>query len=713
MAYFKKYNCEFMDSDNNSCQISIWQELSSQPPIKEFTCSKGSVILENEEINIKDSFIGSQRFDFEAISKNVFDWHDLYSVDMFFNKVELRINNELRFTGYIDPESYEEPFDKYSNFPVMIKCGNLKCLTRIDFTDSSIGSVKSIVTNIIIRIIPNAVLSFDTDTKCWHQGKKYNIEDLQVNPYVFFSDNDFQYPKSWDVLEEICKAFQLRIIVSGPNVYIKDLITLKSATAQTTTLLSGSTLSFDEVFNKINIKLDLSTKKPIKDYKIDDALLSGISGQRISIYQGATNPSLADTAFYLREKQCISDTYIDGIKIIGSGNTYLGKINSYYEGSNSSFVRNKAIERISDSNRIIAQFDPIPIYISNTENWYLNIKLDAMLSVLTDPFGNANRAINASNWWRNHENDYLFDSTLVYVPLNVYLKDEKGNILYYLDNVNNPADDHWNKGTWKTGVPAKGAYRLAYYAANVQNHTAFSDGSYQAKISGSKCAETNKGWSTNSQYMTWKLAEHKGKPKLISDMISKGSICNLPPINGILHIELLSGVDCICYNDHVTNSNGKIIQKYEDISWLCYKDLGVSITDSNGKEYYSDDQLEYEVNLNENAENDLSYETKIGCVIDGDKSAKAGIMINGDFVTNFTYSSDATGANSWYLEEHMMRILEPILIKKRYCLSVTSKPITIQKSVKIRINNADVLLYPCLIKYNVDQAISELKLTEL
>lgn len=714
MAYYKKYRCAFTNTDNQPCELSIWQEFASQPAIIDVTCSLDTIELINEEINISDSFISSQRLDFELISDYNWKYHDLYSVNMFYSRVELRVNNSLIYIGWVDSESYEEPFDYDKNYPVLIKSGNLKLLKRLDFSVSSIRTVREVITSCIQRVLPSANIAVSVDTYAWKGGMKYSIDKLQINPYVFFSDNDFKLPKCWEVLEEVCKAFQLRIIVSGNNVYVRDLVTWKGDATQYIELLNGSDLSFDETFNKIHITLDLSTEKPIKDYKIDDSLLSGISGQRVSMYQGAASePSLADTAFYYREKQISSDTEIEGMTIKGNSNTYLAKINSYYEGDNAVLIRNKYVERISSGNRVIAQFNPIPLFLSNTDNWYLNIKLDTMLSVLTDPFGNANRAADGGNWWRNHENDYLFDATLVYVPLNVYLKDENGNILYYLDNTNNPSDDHWNKGVWRSGYPPKGAYRLSYYSSNFQNHTAFSDGKYQTKASGDKCAETNKAWASNSQYMTYRLAEHKGKPKLIEDMIGKGSIITLPPVNGILHIELLSGIDAVCYNDHVTKYNGQIILKYEDIRWIAYKDLAVSITDSNGKEYYSDDQLEYEVSLNGDAEKELSYDTKIGCVIDGDKSAKAGVMIDGEFVTDFTYKMDLSGDHLWYLEEHIMRMLEPILLKKRYALNVTSKRIDMTYAVNAIIKGDAKQMIPTQMTYYPERNKCKTKLIEL
>lgn len=715
MAYYKKYRCSFVNTDNQPCELSIWQEFASQPTIIDVTCSLDTIELINEEINISDSFISSQRLDFELISDYNWKYHDLYSVNMFYSRVELRVNNSLIYVGWIDSESYEEPFDYEKNYPVVVKSGNLKLLKRLEFNVSSIRTVREVITSCIQRVLPSANIAVSVDTYAWKDGMKYSIDKLQINPYVFFSNNDFKLPKCWEVLEEMCKAFQLRIIVSGNNVYVRDLVTWKGDVTQHIELLNGSDLSFDETYNKIHITLDLSTEKPIKDFKVDDSLVAGVTGTRYSIYQGAIDAPLSDTAFFYRRKQIASDTQIEGILIKGHSQAYIGKINSYYEGDNATFIVNNTIERIGVSNRVVAEFQPIPLFLSDTDDWFLNIKLDTMLSVLTDPFGNANRSSDGGNWWRNHENDFLYDSTLVYVPLNVYLKDDDGNILYYLDNTNNPADDHWNKGTWKTGTPPKGAYRLAYYSSNFQNHTAFSDGKFQPKnISGDKCSETNKAWATNSQYMTYKLAEHKGKPKLITDMNGKGSITTLPPVNGNLHIELLSGVDCVMYNDHYgTSNNGKILQKYEDIQWLCYKDLGVSITDSNGKEYYSDDKLEYEVNLNSNAEKELSYSTKIGCVIDGDKSAKAGVMINGEFVTDFTYKMDLSGDHLWYLEEHMMRVLEPILLKKRYSLNVTSKRIDMTSAVNMTIKGDSKQMIPTQMTYYPERNKCKTKLIEI
>lgn len=712
MAYFKKYKCDFYTIDNKVGELSIWQEFSSQPTIIDVKCVADTIELSNEEINLSDSFISSQRLDFELIADNNWQYHDLYSVNMFHSRVELRINNQLIYTGYIDPESYEEPFDQDKGYQVLIKSGNIKLLKRLDYSGGSVNSVNSIIKATIQRVMPSANIVIDIDTYGYASGVRMKADLLSINPYVFFSSNDYKYPKCWDVLEGICKAFQWRVIVSGNNVYVRDLYRLKGSIMQPISVINGSELSFDETFNKLHITLDLNTEKPLKNFKVDDSLLSGVNGTRYSIYQGAYDAPLADTAFYYRDKQITSDTPLEGMTLKGNIHTFVGKINSYYEGNDSVFIRNNYAQRIGQDNRVIAEFQSIPLFLSNTDNWFLNIKLDTMLSVLTNPFGNANRAIGASNWWRDAENNYLYDSTLVYIPLNVYLKDDNGNILYYLDNTNNPADDHWNKGTWKTGTPPKGAYRLAYYSSNYQNHTAFSDGKYQPKsVSGSNCAETNRAWATNSQYMTYKLAEHKGKPKLVTDMNGKGSITTLPPVSGNLCIELLSGVDCVMYNDHYgTGDNGKIRQKYEDIAWLCYKDLSISIADSNGKEYYSDDQIEYEVELNADAEKELSYGTNIGTVIDGDKSAKAGITYKGEFVTEF---NSTLYPDKWYLEEHVMRTFEPIFTKNRYKLDVVSNRIEMIYPVNINIKGVNKELIPVKMTYYPERNKCQTKLIEL
>lgn len=246
---------------------------------------------------------------------------DIYSAKAQGTKVELlNDTGKVLWTGYATPNLYDMGFNEESE-EVEIEC--IDALSTLQYIKYS-STNKSVVTFLdIIRKVLKSCNAYNyfyvsNNTQLTDNGTATILDKLYISENNFFEkkeDDETDDDVAWtnqEVLEEICQYLGLTAIADGDSVYFLDYDAIKNGmnsyykyavnTTATPTLEtisynktitasdyseSGSSLSLDNVYNKVSIKDDLYTFDTIIPDMYDN--LTNITKSSDSTLSGSTN----------------------------------------------------------------------------------------------------------------------------------------------------------------------------------------------------------------------------------------------------------------------------------------------------------------------------------------------------------------------------------------------------------------------------------------
>lgn len=247
---------------------------------------------------------------------------DIYSPAAQGTKVELyEVGNSdtLMWTGYVTPNLYDQGFSKHIE-EVQVEC--IDALSTLQYFKYSTEN-KSTVTfwYIINKLIKqcNAYTKFyiSDNTQLTQNGNSCIARQLYISESNFFDekeDGETDQDVAWtcqEVLEEICRYLGLTVIADKDSVYFVDYDAIKAgintywrytvdnSSGQKVTVnfskaitgsdfsATGSTLSLDNVYNKVNVVSDFNTFEDVIPGVFDN--LVNITASSDSALANSTN----------------------------------------------------------------------------------------------------------------------------------------------------------------------------------------------------------------------------------------------------------------------------------------------------------------------------------------------------------------------------------------------------------------------------------------
>lgn len=238
---------------------------------------------------------------------------DIYSPAAQGTKVELyEVGNSdtLMWTGYVTPNLYDQGFSKHIE-EVQVEC--IDALSTLQYFKYSTEN-KSTVTfwYIINKLIKqcNAYTQFyiSDNTQLTEDGNSCIAKKLYISESNFFDekeDGETDQDVAWtcqEVLEEICRYLGLTAIADKDSVYFVDYDAIKAGintywrytvdnnSGQKVTVnfrkaitgsdfsATGSTLSLDNVYNKVNV---------VSDYNTFEDVIPGVFDNMVNITAGS------------------------------------------------------------------------------------------------------------------------------------------------------------------------------------------------------------------------------------------------------------------------------------------------------------------------------------------------------------------------------------------------------------------------------------------
>ena len=183
-------------------------------------------------------------------------YEDLYSIDVGRVRLDVYRNNALYWSGCIDTEFYEEPYEQLNGYTVSLSFTDLGVLDRLKYDLANMQTLYDVVSYCIGRCGINCGGIDDSliSTSLTPSGSALSLTDIKVRSDNFY-DEDGEALTLGEVIEGILQPLALRMIQRAGKVYIYDINGLYTKAAKKQIVWDGSsqTLGVDVVYNDAKI----------------------------------------------------------------------------------------------------------------------------------------------------------------------------------------------------------------------------------------------------------------------------------------------------------------------------------------------------------------------------------------------------------------------------------------------------------------------------
>ena len=260
MAMELRYMGEFLSREGITWRVELRQEASG--PFEEvgaltFEASE-ALIIEWPETQKHEPICGSTAT-IRIESPGDRTYEDLYTIEVGRIRMDVYRAGKLYWSGMLDPEFYEEPYERAANYEVSLTFSDFGILQRKKYALAGMVTIADVVamcvgeTGIACTGIDQALIStgLNSDTP-------FKLEDIKVRSDNFY-DEDGEALTLEDVLIGIFQPLGLRMVQRAGKIYVYDLHGLYTKGKSAEALWSGdsSTMGVDVVYN--NAKITWST----------------------------------------------------------------------------------------------------------------------------------------------------------------------------------------------------------------------------------------------------------------------------------------------------------------------------------------------------------------------------------------------------------------------------------------------------------------------
>lgn len=519
---YLRYKGEFLSISNVLWRAEIWQEAGGEfeaVGLLEFDADEPLSIEWNEKS--KEEVIQGSTATLKIISPGDRTYEDLYSIEVGRVRLDIYRNNALYWSGCIDTEFYEEPYEQLNGYTVSLSFTDFGVLERLKYDLGNMQTLYEIVSYCIGRCGINCGGIDDSliSTALTGSSKAMHLSDVKVRSDNFY-DEDGEASTLSEVIEGILQPLALRMIQRAGKVYIYDLNGLYRQANKLPIVWDGSsqTMGVDVVYN--NAKITWSTYAQSGNLSPTDCWGSIKTDATLTALNQLSGGSRNGATYFSYHYSTALTDWIDAtdcgftIWVAKEGNNAeLGdgvcfyKIVPQYDGSESEgialFWQSVAGIRVGTNKNWYAEyrnqghgqpkipgttasigpalFKSSPVWvppIANSSELVVRVGIDMLLDPRFNPFesaANIMKYVEQKDWY----DQFNRFGNYVYVPVTIKFQPDGSDTVYVWDNrsivkrpVNYPAttlNDTYGSWVEYTGDKAPNAWGyLCYYDA--QDH---------------------------------------------------------------------------------------------------------------------------------------------------------------------------------------------------------------------------------------------------
>lgn len=574
-------------------------------------------------------------------------YEDLYSIEVGHIRMDVYRSGELYWSGALDTEFYEEPYESESGYEVSLTFSDFGILDRFKYGLSGMKTLRDIVeyslsqSTILYRSINTDYISTTFD-----DGSAIANGALSVRSDNFF-DEDGEASTLYEVLEGILQPLAIKMVQRGGVIYLYDINGLYLNGDQKEITWDGDSqmMGVDKVANNVVVSFspysnsELMSPDVIEytaDYDIAhvnltnaDPVVQGNYGMYHSYYPDYSDEhragsdwdyNLIDFTIFSKYNggKGLADAeypYFHILPVTGGASEVSGIAYSYYSGGHGGLDTNWPIRKITDTISLGNQF---PLFKTNrvflpyineedAKKYKIRVVEEVLIDCRYNPFSGSTSGNEEGN-----DKSLKIRAGFVFIPAYIRLLDEYGDVIYHYSNIEAAAGAKVGHLGYSTSRWVEGDYTdldcwLEYYNGdNLKDEAGV------------------RGWKGNRHCIGRPDgAGGRAKTKIFDSFIKMGDgeYIPYPPASGYLEITINVGLRGYDYGESCAfgAESGSVWHNrtlYDRLRWVLYKAPKVEVVNNNlifDEAELSD--VEYSGYLNASAKEEISLDTICGTAL--------------------------------------------------------------------------------------------------
>lgn len=658
---YLRYTGEFVSRAGTVWRVDIMQEADTAfatVGALEFPADAPLVIEWQRED--KETVILGSNATLKIISPGDRTYEDLYTIEVGRIRMDVYKNNKLYWSGALDPEFYEEPYEMANGYEVSLTFSDFGILDRIKYDLSGIQTIRDIITYALQRaVILYSGLNTDYITTTFTDGASITGGGISVRSENFV-DEDGEASTLYEVLEGILQPLAIRIIQRAGTIYLYDLNGLYNKGTQKAIQWDGDrqTMGTDKVANNVTVsfspyssaellsdELEYGSKYDVRHYNLGSNAPSVNYeewGEYYSYYPDYADHTigsddwdyrLIDFTIFIGNKGTGLKSkgtwcrYFHILPVTGGASECSGVAYAFrtggHGGINTGWPKWKVHSRIpraglSGNGEILTTnrvFLP-KLNSENAEKFMVRVVEEVLIDARYNPFSGSTSQNDDGN-----DNVVKTRSGFVFIPAKITLYDANGNALYHYSNREVAAGAEkghigYSKGKWVAGADPGGDCWLEYYNPDNLGEDA-----------------GIRGWQGNRHCIGRPDGRGGRMGTIIYDSFKKmddGEYMPYPPAAGYLEIQIQEGILGYDYGQRVDNCGFGSAESqwdksgiYNMLRWCLYKAPVVDVVNNNLVFDAAElEDVEYSGYINKSAKEEIDIDTICGTAVSVCPTAK-------------------------------------------------------------------------------------------
>lgn len=641
MAMELRYVGEFLSRKSVVWRVEILQDNYSGN-VGQLTFEADEALVINWKHTDKEEVICGSEATLKIESPGDRTYEDLYTIEVGKIRMDVYRENSLYWSGTLDPEFYEEPYEKARYYVVTLTFSDFGILDRLKYNLSGMQTLEAILLDAIDRSKVCASLLANSYCTTYFAGTntKATLSALSMRSENFY-DEDAEPSTLKEVVTGILQPLAMKMIQRNGHIYIFDLNGLYTLAQSRAIVWDGDsqTMGVDKVAN--NVKVNFSPYSSAElingeleyggEYSVEMVNLVADPGKSYYSYypdyseehrQGSNwDYNLINfTIFISSQGKGLaylnpSARYCHILPLVGGPSETTGIAWAFHSGGHGGLdtgwpkriLNTVTMERSTVVMKTHRVFLPA-LSSEGQKSYYVRLSLEMLLDARYNPFTEGNDGNEGGNYYGvKTQTGYAF------VPIAVNIYDSAGNAVCHYDNssiAKGGTKGHlaYCKGSWVSGEGGFGSAYLEYYDPN------------DLWESAGIC-----GWKKNRQCI--------GRPGrgnvdvMLYDsfkQMADGQYMPYPTQGGYLEVTVFAGVQCFDMDEHIwpniqtawespyywgPNDNNW----YNKVRWLLYKAPKIELVKNNLIFDAAElDDVEYSGYINKHAKEEISIDTVCG-----------------------------------------------------------------------------------------------------
>ena len=255
MAKYLRYAGEFLSRAGITWRVEILQE-ADEPFV-----TVGVLTFEAEEPLViewkktdKEEVLCGSTATIRVESPGDRTYEDLYSIEVGKIRMDVYRAGNLYWSGALDPEFYEEPYERAYKYPVSFTFSDFGILDRLKYNLAGMQSLYAILTDALGRSTINYTSIDQSLISSYLDSAKLTLGALRVRSDNFY-DEDGEATTLKETLDGILLPLGLRLVQRNGRIWVYDLNGLYTLAQQAQIGWNGAsqTMGTDKVANNVKI----------------------------------------------------------------------------------------------------------------------------------------------------------------------------------------------------------------------------------------------------------------------------------------------------------------------------------------------------------------------------------------------------------------------------------------------------------------------------